>query len=72
MQLLTRRAFVAGLAAPVATAALRARTPSEPRVDGAALRQRLERLSAFGRPAGGSFADGVSRVAYSDADLAGP
>jgi N-carbamoyl-L-amino-acid hydrolase len=28
-------------------------------------------LSTFGRPAGGSFADGVSRVAYSDADVAG-
>jgi len=25
----------------------------------------------FGRPAGGSFADGVSRIAYSDADVAG-
>src|SRR6185295_15795835 len=42
-----------------------------PVVDGAALRARLEALSLFGRPAGGSFADGVSRVAYSDADLAG-
>jgi N-carbamoyl-L-amino-acid hydrolase len=40
-------------------------------VDGAALRSRLERLSTFGRPASGSFADGVSRVAYSDADLQG-
>ena len=25
----------------------------------------------FGRPQGGTFADGVSRVAYSDADVAG-
>jgi N-carbamoyl-L-amino-acid hydrolase len=41
------------------------------RVDGAALRQRLEALSQFGRPAGGAFADGVTRVAYSDADVAG-
>ena len=41
------------------------------RVDASALRQRLEALSAFGRPAGGAFADGVSRVAYSDADVAG-
>jgi N-carbamoyl-L-amino-acid hydrolase len=71
MLLLTRRAFVAGLAAPVASAALRARTPPDPHVDGAALRSRLERLSTFGRPASGSFADGVSRVAYSDADLQG-
>ena len=34
------------------------------------LRKRLEDLSAFGRPAGGAFADGVSRLGYSDADLA--
>jgi N-carbamoyl-L-amino-acid hydrolase len=40
-------------------------------VDAAALRARLESLSVFGRPAGGTFADGVSRVAYSDADRAG-
>ena len=40
-------------------------------VDGARLRARLEALSVFGRPAGGTFADGVSRVAYSDADVAG-
>src|SRR5262245_27185866 len=71
MLILTRRAFVAGVTAPIATAALRVGTLSDPRVDGAALRSRLERLSQFGRPAGGSFADGVSRVAYSDADLQG-
>ena len=41
------------------------------RVDGLALRQRIEALSVFGRPSGGTFADGVSRVAYSDADVAG-
>jgi beta-ureidopropionase / N-carbamoyl-L-amino-acid hydrolase len=41
------------------------------RVDATALRQRIEALSMFGRPAGGTFADGVSRVAYSDADVAG-
>lgn len=40
-------------------------------VDAAALRQRIEALSIFGRPDGGGFADGVSRVAYSDADVAG-
>jgi N-carbamoyl-L-amino-acid hydrolase len=43
----------------------------EARVDGLKLRERLEALSVFGRPEGGTFADGVSRVAYSDADLAG-
>jgi beta-ureidopropionase / N-carbamoyl-L-amino-acid hydrolase len=42
-----------------------------PAVDAATLRQRLEALSLYGRPAGGSFADGVSRVAYSDADVEG-
>jgi acetylornithine deacetylase/succinyl-diaminopimelate desuccinylase-like protein len=41
------------------------------RVDATALRQRIEALSMFGRPSGGAFADGVSRVAYSDADVAG-
>ena len=45
--------------------------PSGLRVNAARLERRLEDLSAYGRPAGGTFADGVSRVAYSDADLAG-
>lgn len=35
------------------------------------LRQRLENLSTFGRVAGGTFADGVSRLGFSDADVAG-
>jgi N-carbamoyl-L-amino-acid hydrolase len=39
-------------------------------VDGRRLRERLEALSVFGRPAGGTFADGVSRVAFSEADAA--
>src|SRR5438094_4585305 len=42
-----------------------------PRVNAARLQTHLEGLSVFGRPAGGTFADGVSRVAYSDADIAG-
>jgi N-carbamoyl-L-amino-acid hydrolase len=33
------------------------------------LRARIERLSTFGRPAGGTFESGVSRVAYSQADI---
>jgi N-carbamoyl-L-amino-acid hydrolase len=37
----------------------------------AQLQARLEALSTFGRPAGGTFADGVSRVGFSDADVAG-
>ena len=41
------------------------------RIDTARLQQSLEELSVYGRPANGTFADGVSRVAYSDADVAG-
>ena len=74
----TRRTFLsrAGTASVAAIAAgpaiLRAR-PQAPavRVDAAALRARIEALSVFGRPAGGTFADGVSRVAFSDADVDG-
>ena len=45
--------------------------PSGPRIDATRLERRLEDLSVYGRPAGGTFSDGVSRVAYSDADVAG-
>jgi hypothetical protein len=31
----------------------------------------LESLSVYGRLAGGNFSDGVSRIGYSDTDLAG-
>src|SRR5206468_4677997 len=56
-----------------ASGRLRGQSPAVagPRVDARTLRQRIEALSAFGRPAGGGFADGVSRVAYSDADVEG-
>jgi N-carbamoyl-L-amino-acid hydrolase len=61
-----RRDFLGALAlTPFARAAV------GPRVNGERLRQHLEALSVYGRPPGGSFADGVSRVAYSDADVAG-
>jgi N-carbamoyl-L-amino-acid hydrolase len=66
---ISRRSFLGTIAA--ACAGARAGSWQGPRVDGAALRARLEALSMFGRPAGGTFADGVSRVAYSDADLGG-
>jgi N-carbamoyl-L-amino-acid hydrolase len=75
--MLTRRSFLGS----VATAAIgrtevlrymtRGGAATAPRVDALRLRQRIEALSVFGRPAGGTFADGVSRVAYSDADLQG-
>jgi N-carbamoyl-L-amino-acid hydrolase len=70
---LSRRAFVAGLTTPLASAALMRRSAQQahPRVDGQALKSRIEALSVFGRPSGGTFADGVSRVAYSDADVKG-
>ncbi|HUK19731.1 MAG TPA: Zn-dependent hydrolase [Bryobacteraceae bacterium] len=45
--------------------------PAPPRVNADRLRDHIERLSVFGRPAGGGFSDGVSRIAYSDADIAG-
>lgn len=61
-----RRTFLGALAA-----APLARAEDVPAINSARLREHLERLSVFGRPAGGTFADGVSRVAYSDADLAG-
>src|SRR5262245_48839204 len=72
--ILTRRTFLGALAAAAAAphAGLgQTAGASRPRVDAERLRRRLEGLSAFGRPAGGSFADGVSRVGYSEADVAG-
>jgi beta-ureidopropionase / N-carbamoyl-L-amino-acid hydrolase len=41
------------------------------RVDAQRLQRSLEELSVYGRPAGGTFSDGVSRVAYSESDVAG-
>ena len=74
---LDRRHFVtllgAALIARTSFAAAGARPPlaDGPRVNAARLQASLETLSTFGRPIGGTFADGVSRVAYSDADVAG-
>jgi beta-ureidopropionase / N-carbamoyl-L-amino-acid hydrolase len=39
------------------------------RISPARLQSQIERLSEFGRPAGGTFADGVSRIAYTEADI---
>ena len=76
----TRRDFLAAaVAAPAAFLARRAAAGTVaggwpraivPTVDPARLRDAIERLSVFGRPAGGAFADGVTRLAYSDADVA--
>ena len=62
---MTRRFFLG------ASAACAFARPATVRINAGRLRDHLERLSVFGRPAGGGFADGVSRVAYSDADIAG-
>ncbi len=75
MNVINRRTILQGLATLAATIPVRAAAKS-PRVpasliDAARLQQSLEELSKFGRRAGGSFADGVSRVAYSEADVAG-
>src|SRR5688500_8795479 len=70
--MLTRRSFLS-MAAAAAVAAkpafARRSVQSGPSIDAARLRNRLERLSYHGRPPAGTFADGVSRVAYSVADL---
>ena len=68
----TRREFLwsTGALLGPALAPARAVQPAVVSTDAGRLRRRLERLSQFGRPAGGTFADGVSRVAYSEADLA--
>jgi N-carbamoyl-L-amino-acid hydrolase len=72
---LTRRELLSGLAAAAATSAMAdlsfAQETNALRIDAARLQQSLEGLSVFGRPAGGTFADGVSRTAYSDSDIAG-
>jgi beta-ureidopropionase / N-carbamoyl-L-amino-acid hydrolase len=72
---ISRRAFLGGCAALPLAGVLplksQARPGTAPRVDGVLLRHRLEALSQHGRPGGGTFLDGVSRVAYSDADVAG-
>jgi N-carbamoyl-L-amino-acid hydrolase len=65
--MISRRALLASAAACAFPFPVRARVPA---IDAARLRARLERLSLFGRPAGGTFESGVSRVAYSDADIA--
>lgn len=67
-----RRKFMVGSAALCAASALPSFAADGPlKVNASRLRETLEELSVFGRTAGGTFADGVSRVAYSDADIAG-
>jgi len=72
-EFLSTAALSAGVltAGPFSNFELRTSNFQGPVVDAAILRRRLEALSIFGRPTNGTFADGVSRVAYSDADVAG-
>lgn len=64
--------FLAGLAVALPAGAVTRSGPLPARpINAARLRRSLEGLSVFGRPAGGGFAAGVSRVAYSAADIAG-
>jgi N-carbamoyl-L-amino-acid hydrolase len=68
--MISRRAFLsmAGASALAIPSYTRVRAQSAPKIDGARLKNRLERLSYHGRT-GMSFADGVTRVAYSVPDL---
>jgi N-carbamoyl-L-amino-acid hydrolase len=72
---ITRRELISGVIAAGGAASLArlafAEDAAPLRINAARLQQSLEGLSVYGRPAGASFADGVSRVAYSDADVAG-
>jgi beta-ureidopropionase / N-carbamoyl-L-amino-acid hydrolase len=70
----TRRRFLLTLGAAAMSHGVHGRQPSGsalPSIDAARLRRYIEELSVFGRPAGGDFASGVNRVAYSAADIAG-
>jgi N-carbamoyl-L-amino-acid hydrolase len=73
---INRRELLSGLAVASASAAfsglgLCVESSSDPRINPDRLRESLEGLSVYGRPEGGTFADGVSRVGFSDADVAG-
>ncbi len=74
--LITRRELFSGLVAVSATAVLPNMSFAQVRkanlrINADRLRESLEGLSVFGRPTGGTFADGVSRLAFTDADVAG-
>lgn len=64
---MNRRSFVGALAA----GAVGRLSAAAPRVEASTIQSHLEALSVFGRPVGGRFQEGVSRIGYSDADIAG-
>jgi beta-ureidopropionase / N-carbamoyl-L-amino-acid hydrolase len=77
---ISRRRLLRSCAAPLAAMAgrhiygsqrAREKVGDALRIDGKRLRTQIEALSTFGRPVDGGFSAGVSRVAYSDADIAG-
>ena len=63
---MNRRTFLGSFAGGIGSAAA-----TVPGIDAARMQELLTSLSVFGRPAGGTFQSGVSRVGYSDADIAG-
>ena len=65
---MNRRHFIGTVAAAARFAAA---VPAAPRIEAPDLQAKLVALSQFGRPAGGTFQDGVSRIGYSDSDIAG-
>ena len=67
----TRRDLLASIAL-YGAASRSARAASAPlQINAARLRSQIESLSVHGRPKDGTFSDGVSRIGYSDADIAG-
>jgi N-carbamoyl-L-amino-acid hydrolase len=73
---ISRRELLSGLAVASVGAAfpglcLSLESSSDPRINPDRLRESLEGLSVYGRPEGGTFGNGVSRVGFSDADVAG-
>jgi beta-ureidopropionase / N-carbamoyl-L-amino-acid hydrolase len=65
---MNRRNFVGYLAAG---ALGRLAGATLPRIESSTIQSQIEALSVFGRPEGGTFEHGVSRIGYSDADIAG-
>lgn len=67
----SRRDFVAALGMAAGWPLVYgAGTQPRPAVTAARMRELLEGLSIFGRPEGGTFADGITRIGYSEADIA--
>ena len=74
---ITRRELLASMVAVSASVALPDLSFAEVRgsdlgINPDRLRHSLPELSVFGRSVGGTFSDGVSRVAFPDADVARP